>query len=159
MWLEHLAWFASVVSALAIVVSAIYASMQIRHNTRAVRAAAFQQVVNSFAQISFDIALAQKRAGNSPRPFLILLEGLLRTAGASPLAYSAAGASPLAFALADLAFAFDGLGAAGTISNAGALSLMRTLTSPPLTSLPNSNSSASGCLIFSWTRRPIGRAP
>ena len=52
MWLEHLAWFASVVSALAIVVSAIYASMQIRHNTRAVRAAAFQQVVNSFAQIS-----------------------------------------------------------------------------------------------------------
>ena len=56
MWLEHLAWFASVVSALAIVVSAIYASMQIRHNTRAVRAAAFQQVVNSFAQISFDIA-------------------------------------------------------------------------------------------------------
>ncbi len=29
MWLERLVWFASVVSALAIVVSAIYASLQI----------------------------------------------------------------------------------------------------------------------------------
>jgi hypothetical protein len=56
MWLEDLAKFASVVSALAIVTSAIYASIQIRHNTRAVRATAFQQVVNSFAEISFDIA-------------------------------------------------------------------------------------------------------
>jgi hypothetical protein len=37
-------------------VSAIYTSIQIRHNTRAVRASAFQQVVNSFATISFDIA-------------------------------------------------------------------------------------------------------
>jgi hypothetical protein len=44
------------VSAIAIVVSAIYASIQIRHNTVAVRASAFQQVVNSFAAISFDIA-------------------------------------------------------------------------------------------------------
>jgi len=56
MLLEHLAWLASVVSAIAIVVSAIYASIQIRHNTLAVRASAFQQVVNSFAAISFDIA-------------------------------------------------------------------------------------------------------
>ena len=60
MWLDTLARFASVVSALAIVVSAIYASIQIRHNTRAVRASAFQQVVNSFAAISFDIAKDKK---------------------------------------------------------------------------------------------------
>ena len=56
MWLEDSARFASVVSAVAIVVSAVYASIQIRHNTRAVRASAFQQVVDSFAAISFDIA-------------------------------------------------------------------------------------------------------
>ncbi len=56
MLLEQLAWFASIVSAIAIVVSAIYASIQIRHNTLAVRASAFQQVINSFAAISFDIA-------------------------------------------------------------------------------------------------------
>jgi hypothetical protein len=56
MLLERLAWLASVVSAIAIVVSAIYASIQIRHNTVAVRASAFQQVVDSFAGISFDIA-------------------------------------------------------------------------------------------------------
>ncbi len=54
--LEQIAWVSSVVSAAAIVVSVLYASIQIRHNTRAVLAAAFQQVVNSFAQISFDIA-------------------------------------------------------------------------------------------------------
>ena len=34
-----------------------------------------------------------------------------------------------------------------------------TDTSPPSASLPNNSSSASGCLIFSWIRRPIGRAP
>jgi hypothetical protein len=56
MLLEQLASLASVVSAIAIVMSAIYASIQIRHNTVAVRASAFQQVVDSFAGISFDIA-------------------------------------------------------------------------------------------------------
>jgi hypothetical protein len=56
MLLEQLAWLASVVSAIAIVASAIYASVQIRHNTVVVRASAFQQVVDSFAAISFDIA-------------------------------------------------------------------------------------------------------
>jgi hypothetical protein len=56
MTLEELAWGSSVVSAAAIVTSVLYASIQIRHNTRAVLASAFQQVVNSFAQISFDIA-------------------------------------------------------------------------------------------------------
>src|SRR5207248_10897223 len=73
--------------------------------------------------------------------------------------YSAAGALPLAVFFGALTLVLVALGAAGTISNAGALSLIRTLTSPPLTSLPNSNSSASGCLIFSCTSRPIGRAP
>lgn len=56
MLLEELAWLASVVSAVAIVVSVIYAARQIRNNTLAVRAAAFQEVVNSFAAISLDIA-------------------------------------------------------------------------------------------------------
>ena len=50
-------------------------------------------------------------------------------------------------------------GAAGVSSNAGASSLMLTCTSPPLASLPNSSSSASGCLILSWINRAIGRAP
>jgi hypothetical protein len=54
--LERLASLASVISAFAVVVSVIYASIQIRHNTRAVTASAYQQVVNSFAEISFDIA-------------------------------------------------------------------------------------------------------
>ena len=56
MWFEQLNRFASLASALAIVVSAVYAAIQIRHNTRAVRATAFQQVIDSFAAISFDIA-------------------------------------------------------------------------------------------------------
>ena len=56
MWLEQLAWVASIVSALAIVATVIYAAIQIRHNTRAVSASAFQQVINSFAEISFEIA-------------------------------------------------------------------------------------------------------
>ena len=47
----------------------------------------------------------------------------------------------------------------GVISNAGAPSLIWTLTSPPSTSLPNNSSSARGCLIFSCTSRCIGRAP
>src|SRR5450759_1695030 len=38
------------------ILSVIYVSIQIRHNTRAVRASAFQQVVDSFAGISLDIA-------------------------------------------------------------------------------------------------------
>jgi hypothetical protein len=54
--LGNLAAWASIVSALAIVVSVVYASVEIRQNTRAVRAAAFQQVINSFAEISFEIA-------------------------------------------------------------------------------------------------------
>jgi hypothetical protein len=56
MSLGEWASIASVVSALSLVVSVIYVSIQIRHNTRAVRASAFQQVVDSFAGISMDIA-------------------------------------------------------------------------------------------------------
>ena len=56
MWLDQLAKVTGICSALAIVIGAIYASIELRNNTRAVRAAAFQQVINSFAQISFEIA-------------------------------------------------------------------------------------------------------
>lgn len=61
--LEHLASLAGIVSAGAIVVSVVYAAIQIRHNTRAVTATAFQQVVNSFAEISFEIAKDKNLAG------------------------------------------------------------------------------------------------
>lgn len=54
--LEQISAIASVVSALAIVASVVYASIQIRQNTRAVRASAYQHVVNSFAEYSFEIA-------------------------------------------------------------------------------------------------------
>src|SRR5262245_44412719 len=56
MSLEQLTSLSSTVSAVALVASVIYASVQIRHNTRAVLASTFQQVVNSFAEISFDIS-------------------------------------------------------------------------------------------------------
>src|SRR3546814_6259010 len=64
-----------------------------------------------------------------------------------------------------LALAFDlppflgALGGALVISNASSSSFRWTRTSPPWTSFQNSSSSASGCLIFSWLQRPIGRAP
>src|SRR5579883_2652861 len=56
MSLQNLSALASIISALAIVASVVYASLEIRQNTRAVRASAFQEVVNSFAEISFEIA-------------------------------------------------------------------------------------------------------
>lgn len=56
MSLGEWASIASIVSAVALIVSVIYVSIQIRHNTRSVRASAFQQVVDSFAGISLDIA-------------------------------------------------------------------------------------------------------
>jgi len=52
----QLASLSSAVSSVALVVSVIYASIQIRHNTRAVLASAFQQVVNSFAEALFEIS-------------------------------------------------------------------------------------------------------
>jgi hypothetical protein len=41
---------------LGVVATVIYMSIEIRNNTSAVRASAFQEVVDSFASISFDIA-------------------------------------------------------------------------------------------------------
>jgi hypothetical protein len=54
--LQQFAWLGAAMSGVGDILSVIYVSIQIRHNTRAVRASAFQQVVNSFAAISFDIA-------------------------------------------------------------------------------------------------------
>jgi hypothetical protein len=56
MSLQEFAWLGATMSGVGVLVSIIYVSIQIRNNTRAVRASAFQQVVNSFAAISFDIA-------------------------------------------------------------------------------------------------------
>jgi hypothetical protein len=56
MSLQEFAELGAAMSGVGVIASIIYVSIQIRHNTRAVRASAFQQVVNSFAAISFDIA-------------------------------------------------------------------------------------------------------
>ncbi|MEZ0172527.1 hypothetical protein [Microvirga sp. TS319] len=56
MTLQDFAWLATTVSGVGVIFTLIIFSIQIRDNTRAVRAATFQQVVNSFASISFDIA-------------------------------------------------------------------------------------------------------
>jgi hypothetical protein len=56
MSLQELAELGAAMSGVGVVASVIYVSIQISNNTRAVRASAFQQVVNSFAAISFDIA-------------------------------------------------------------------------------------------------------
>ncbi len=56
MTLEQFAWLGNIVSGLGVIATVIYTSIQIRSNTRAVRASAFQEVVDSFASISFDIA-------------------------------------------------------------------------------------------------------
>src|ERR1700712_5276543 len=56
MSLQEFAELGAALSGVGVIASIIYVSIQIRHNTRAVSASAFQQVVNSFAAISFDIA-------------------------------------------------------------------------------------------------------
>jgi hypothetical protein len=56
MSLQEFAELGAAMSGAGVIASVIYVSIQIQHNTRAVRASAFQQVVNSFAAISFDIA-------------------------------------------------------------------------------------------------------
>jgi hypothetical protein len=56
MSLQELAELGAAMSGVGVIASVIYVSIQISNNTRAVRASAFQQVVNSFAAISFDIA-------------------------------------------------------------------------------------------------------
>ena len=56
MSLEEFAKLGAVLSGVGVMLGLIYFAIELRHNTRAVRAAAFQQIVNSFAQVSFDIA-------------------------------------------------------------------------------------------------------
>jgi hypothetical protein len=56
MSLQEFAWLGATMSGIGVLASIIYVSIQIHNNTRAVRASTFQQVVNSFAAISFDIA-------------------------------------------------------------------------------------------------------
>jgi hypothetical protein len=56
MSLQDLASLSTALSGIGVIFTVIYAALQIRNNTREVRATAFQQVVNSFAAISFDIA-------------------------------------------------------------------------------------------------------
>lgn len=56
MSLQEFAWLGATMGGVGVILSAIYVSIQIRNNTRAVRASAFQQVVNSLAGMSFDIA-------------------------------------------------------------------------------------------------------
>jgi len=60
MSLEQFAWLGAAMSGVGVMLGFVYFSIELRHNTRAVRAAAFQQVVNSFADVS--LALAQDKS-------------------------------------------------------------------------------------------------
>jgi hypothetical protein len=60
MSLQEFAWLGATMIGVGVLASIIYVSIQIRNNTRVVRASAFQQVINSFAGISFDIAKDKK---------------------------------------------------------------------------------------------------
>ncbi|MDB5704093.1 MAG: hypothetical protein JWN66_1209 [Sphingomonas bacterium] len=60
--LEPLSWLATIVSGFAVVLSLIYAAIQIRLNTRAVAAAAYAQVNASFAEYAFQIAQSAELA-------------------------------------------------------------------------------------------------
>ncbi len=61
---QEFAELGAAMSGVGVIASVIYVSIQISNNTRAVRASAFQQVVNSFAAISFDIAKDEKISSN-----------------------------------------------------------------------------------------------
>jgi hypothetical protein len=54
--LQDFSTLATAISGFGVIFTLIILSIQTRHNTRALRASTFQQVVNSFAAISFDIA-------------------------------------------------------------------------------------------------------
>jgi hypothetical protein len=56
MSLQDVATLATAISGFGVIFTLIFLSIQTQHNTRALRASTFQQVVNSFASISFDIA-------------------------------------------------------------------------------------------------------
>jgi hypothetical protein len=55
MSLKEFSELGAAMSGVGVIASVIYVSIQISHNTRAVRASAFQQVVNSFAGVAFDL--------------------------------------------------------------------------------------------------------
>ena len=56
MLLQQLAWLGASMSGVGGMLSFFYFAVQLHHNTRAVRASSFQQVINSFASVSFDVA-------------------------------------------------------------------------------------------------------
>ena len=56
MSLEDLANLGEAVGGIAVLVSLIYLALQIRQNTRAIRASAYQQIVDSFSTISLEIS-------------------------------------------------------------------------------------------------------
>ncbi len=56
MSLREFAWIGGVIGAIAMVVSVLFASIQIRNNTRAIRAAAFQQMAAMTASNYDDLA-------------------------------------------------------------------------------------------------------
>jgi hypothetical protein len=56
MSLEQFAWLGAAMSGVGVMLGLVYFSIELRHNTRAVRASAFQQVVNSFADVSLELA-------------------------------------------------------------------------------------------------------
>jgi hypothetical protein len=56
MSLEQFAWLGAAMSGVGVMLGLVYFSIELRHNTRAVRASSFQQVVNSFAEVSLELA-------------------------------------------------------------------------------------------------------
>lgn len=56
MSLQEFAWLGAAMSGVGVMLSVLYFAVELRHNTRAVRASAFQQVVNSFAGVSMELA-------------------------------------------------------------------------------------------------------
>jgi hypothetical protein len=55
MSLQQLAWIGAAMSGGGVMLGFIYFAVEVRNNTRAVRVSAFQQVVNSFADVSFQV--------------------------------------------------------------------------------------------------------
>ena len=58
MSLQQLSWLGAAMSGVGVMLGMIYFALELRHNTRAVRAATFQHVINSFAAVSFDSTMS-----------------------------------------------------------------------------------------------------
>jgi hypothetical protein len=56
MSLEEWGWLGGLLGGVGIVISVVYLAAELRQNTRAIRLAAFQNVIDSFAGVSFDLA-------------------------------------------------------------------------------------------------------